>query len=93
MKTAIEELIETQKEYDDAQEFAVHFRKTKDYYLDIEKTQIEKYKNKAEKYDELMREISKFYLDEDGEFTEDNPENTGDLCDIGEIAASHFGFI
>jgi hypothetical protein len=56
-------------------------------------TDFDKLLSKAEKYDKLMKEISKFYCDENGDFSENKPENNGDLCDIGEIAASHFGFI
>ena len=48
---------------------------------------------KAEKWDELGEEISKFYLNEDGEYDEDNPENEGDLVSIGEIAASAYGWL
>lgn len=38
---------------------------------------------KAKKYDELTDKITKFY--------EDNAD--GNLCDIGEITAIHYGFL
>lgn len=45
------------------------------------------YRNKAEKWDKLEAKISKFYPED----YDDNVE--GDLCDIGEIAATAFGFL
>lgn len=43
---------------------------------------------KASKWDVLDDKISKFYENEDGEV-----ENDGDLTDIGELAASAFGYL
>lgn len=52
--------------------------------------QIQQWKRKAEKWDELDEKIGRFY---DGE--EDNEEEgiEGDLCDIGEVAAMAFGYL
>lgn len=44
----------------------------------------EKYRKKAEKWDELENKIGAFYEDEDSE---------GDLFDIGEISAMAFGYL
>jgi len=49
---------------------------------------IEKAFEKAHKWDVLDDKISKFYENEDGEV-----ENDGDLTDIGELAASAFGYL
>jgi hypothetical protein len=47
--------------------------------------------DKARKWDALGAEISKCYVDDDGE---ELPEDEGgDLGDIGEMAASAFGFL
>lgn len=54
--------------------------------------QIAEWKKKAEKWDKLSNEVSKFYCDKDGEYSEDNPEYEGDLCTIGEVAAHHLGW-
>lgn len=43
---------------------------------------------KASSYDILDVKIGKFYKDDGNE-----PEQEGDLCDIGEVAASHFGYL
>jgi len=61
--------------------------------MNYTKEQIEGFKHKAEKWDKLEEQISKFYADEDGEYSEDEPEQDGDLCDIGELAAIAFGFM
>ena len=45
-----------------------------------------KIKRKADKWDELDKKIGKFY-------PEDETEDTGDLCDIGEAAAVAFGYL
>lgn len=44
-------------------------------------------KIKADKWDKLAEEIGKYY----DEYSEESKE--GDLCDIGEKAASAFGYI
>lgn len=44
--------------------------------------------NVKKKFDDLDNEISKFYENEEGEV-----ENNGDLTDIGELAASAFGYL
>ena len=46
--------------------------------------------DKAEKWDKLAEKISTFYFDEEGNELEDV---CGDLCDIGEAAASAFGWL
>lgn len=43
-------------------------------------------KRKADKWDDLGEKIAKFY-------PEDEDEDTGDLCDIGEVAAMAFKFL
>jgi hypothetical protein len=55
--------------------------------------QIQEWKKKAEKWDALAGKIDKFYTNEEGEYDEENPENKGDLTDIGEAAASAFGYL
>lgn len=50
-------------------------------------------KRKAEMWDTLSEKISKFYVNAEGEYDEDKPENGGDLTDIGEIAAIAFGWL
>jgi hypothetical protein len=55
--------------------------------------QINKWRTKAEKWDKLEKEIAKFYTNSNGEADEENPENDGDLADLGEIAASAFGWL
>ncbi len=57
------------------------------------KDQIEVWKAKAEKWDALAKDIEKFYINEDGEVDEENPVNPGDLTDIGEVAATAFGWL
>jgi hypothetical protein len=61
--------------------------------VSIDLKELEEIREKAEKWDLLKQEVSKFYCDIDGEYSEENPENKGDLCDIGEVAASHLGWI
>lgn len=48
---------------------------------------------KANSWDRLEKQIEKFYLNSDGEYDEDNPEEEGDLLAIGELAARAFGFM
>lgn len=55
--------------------------------------QIEQWKAKAEQWDKLDAQISKFYNNSDGEYDEENPEEQGDLCTIGEVAAHAFGWL
>ena len=57
------------------------------------KEQIEDWKSKAQKWDELGEEVSKCYCNSEGEYDEDNPEIDGDLCTIGEMAAEAFGWL
>lgn len=62
--------------------------KKKETYTD---KQIQEWKAKAEKWDDLDEKIGKFYLDENGEELED--DEGGDLVDIGEAAAMAFGYL
>jgi hypothetical protein len=48
---------------------------------------------KSQKWDELEAKIAKFYENEEGDFDEEKPEQEGDLCDIGELAAEAFGWL
>lgn len=48
---------------------------------------------KANSWDALEKKIAKYYENSEGEYDEDNPEENGDLLDIGEIAARAFGFM
>ncbi|MBO9657513.1 MAG: hypothetical protein J7527_01685 [Chitinophagaceae bacterium] len=48
--------------------------------------EVERYKSKADKWDALAAKIAKFY-------PEDESESEGDLCDIGEVAATAFGWL
>jgi hypothetical protein len=48
--------------------------------------QIAEWKRKAEKWDALDDQVSKFYCNKEGEVDEDNPERKGDLGNIGEVA-------
>lgn len=52
-------------------------------------------KRKAEKWDELGKQIAKFYVPEnwDGESDLEDYDGGGDLGDIGEVAASAFGWL
>jgi len=55
------------------------------------KEQIKEWRTKAERWDALEKQIAKFYLDKDGEELPD--DEGGDLADVGEVAATAFGFI
>jgi len=61
--------------------------------LKIDAEELKELKSKAEQWDNLYDELLKFYCDENGNYSEDNPTNEGDLGDIGEAAASAFGFL
>lgn len=61
--------------------------------MEYTKEQIEEWKEKAKKWDKLEEEVSKFYPDYDDENNELDPEYDGDLGDIGEITAKHFGWL
>jgi hypothetical protein len=54
-------------------------------------TELEIITEKAKKYDELAAKIAACYEDEEGDYGED--EEGADLLTIGEIAASHFGYL
>jgi hypothetical protein len=51
--------------------------------------EIEEWKKKAEKWDKLGEKIAKYYEGENGE----EPEEAGDLCDIGEQACIAYGWM
>jgi len=56
--------------------------------------EIQEWKTKAEQWDKLGAEIAKCYENEQGEYDEDNPEiEDADLCTIGEMAATAFGWL
>jgi hypothetical protein len=60
----------------------------------IDEKELEQLKAKANKWDALGESISKCYCDEDGEYSEENPGIEGaDLCTIGEMAASAYGWL
>jgi hypothetical protein len=46
------------------------------------------YKVKADKWDELDEKIGRFYSEDD-----DNEDEEGNLCDIGEVAALCLGYL
>lgn len=56
--------------------------------------QITEWKEKAAKWDDLSDQIAACYgkEDEDGDWEENDDPNT-DLCTIGEIAATAFGWL
>ncbi len=58
--------------------------------MEYTKQQIEEMKQKADKWDALGAKIEKCYCNADGEYDE---EEGADLCTIGEIAASAFGWL
>lgn len=56
--------------------------------------QIAEWKLKAEKWDNLASEIEQCYCDENGDYIDDDDNDHGvDLCTIGEIAATAFGWL
>lgn len=62
--------------------------------MEYTKEQIEKMKKKADKWDALGAKISKCYCNVNGGYDEENPEiKDADLCTIGEMAASAFGWL
>lgn len=54
-----------------------------------EECRIKDLEAKAKKWDELENKISKFYSEDDN----GNVDDEGDLSDIGEVAASAFGYM
>jgi hypothetical protein len=62
--------------------------------MEYTKEQIEEMKKKADEWDALGAKIDKCYCNADGEYDEENPEiEDADLCTIGEMAASAFGWL
>lgn len=62
--------------------------------MEYTKEQIEEMKKKADKWDALGAKIEKCYCNADGEYDEENPEiEDADLCTIGKMAASAFGWL
>lgn len=59
--------------------------------MEYTKKQIEEWKAKAKKWDDLRKRIDKFYVDADG--NELSESDGGDLGDIGEVAAQAFGYL
>lgn len=61
---------------------------------ELTEEQLSEILSKAEKWDNLGKQIEKCYLNEEGEYDEDNPEQEGaDLGAIGEMAAIAFGWL
>ncbi|WP_366183326.1 hypothetical protein [Flavobacterium ovatum] len=57
-------------------------------------SEINKYKKKAEKWDKLGDEIEKYYESEDEDNDDDEYDREeGNLLDIGEAAASAYGYL
>jgi hypothetical protein len=57
-------------------------------------SEINKYKKKAEKWDKLGNEIEKYYESEDEDNNDDEYDREeGNLLDIGEAAASAYGYL
>lgn len=50
-------------------------------------------KRKADKWDALGKTIAKMYVTEDGEDVDPYSDDGYDLCDIGEAAASAYGWL
>lgn len=48
---------------------------------------------KAQKWDELVAAVEKFYFDEDGNERPEGDPEAGDLISIGEVAAIKLGFM
>ena len=61
--------------------------------ITITKQEFEEMSGKSKKWDALGKRIKKYYCDKTGEYNEENPELKGDLGDIGEAAASAFGWL
>lgn len=56
--------------------------------------EINKYKKKSEKWDKLGKEIEKYYESDDEENDDDEYDiEEGSLLDIGEAAASAYGYL
>lgn len=58
--------------------------------------QIEQWKKKAEKWDELEKQVLRCYPPDEGDEEEGDETDyikDADLCDIGEFAAKAFGFL
>lgn len=59
--------------------------------MNITKEKFEELTNKANKWDQLGKEIHTFYFDEDGN---EQPDDYGDgLIGIGEVAAMAYGWL
>ncbi len=59
--------------------------------MEISQEEYNALKIKADKWDKLDVQISNFYLQDMGEFDENDSE--GDLSTIGELAAMAFGYL
>lgn len=55
--------------------------------------QINEWKAKAEKWDDLEKKIAAFYVDENGDELSDEQGEGYDLGNIGEVAATAFGWL
>lgn len=54
---------------------------------------IVEWRQKSDKWDSLGESISKFYCNGEGEYDELQPEEHGDLVEIGEVAARAYGWL
>jgi hypothetical protein len=61
--------------------------------IKITKEEYENLKCVKDKWHKLNRAISDFYEDYDDDGNEIPPKRQGDLCDIGEVAARHLGYL
>jgi hypothetical protein len=61
--------------------------------MEYTQEQIQEWKRKAEKWDELDKEIETVYCDENGEIRNDDDDSGGDIITIGEMAAQAFGWM
>jgi hypothetical protein len=64
--------------------------------IEIAKLTVEQYKElkaKAQKWDDLYDEVGEYYETYDDDGKEIPPVREGDLCDIGEAAATALGYM
>ena len=60
--------------------------------ISIDKKELDALKRKAEQWDKLEDKISKYFTDESGEYSEENPQIKGDLTNIAEDCLAAFGW-
>lgn len=83
------------KNYDFNSPFeCLKYIKDVDIYLDNLEKETQHIKKKADKWDALDAQMTKYYCNENGEYDEENPEiKNANFCAIGEMAASAFGWV